>query len=126
MARRITAGLPTVWRPLHSHDGTGLEQQPELGHLFALEALGQGCGRMHLDNSLVARQPLDEIDQRDIVDHRVGVGHHDDRGDPALGRSPACRGDGFAVLGAWFADMHAGIDQARHGDQSATVFDFAA
>ena len=67
---------------------------------------------------LVAGAAGDEIDQRDVVDHRIGVGHHDDRGDAAGRRRLAGRGDGLAVLGAGLADEDAHVDQAGRDDRA--------
>ena len=64
-------------------DSPGLAQQADFGHPLALAAARQRRHRVHADNGRVAGAPRNEIDQRRIVDHRIGVRHGDDGGDAA-------------------------------------------
>ena len=57
--------------------------------------------------------------QRDIVDHRVGVGHAGEGGDAADRRRMTARGDGLLMLVARLAQMHVHVDQA--GAEHATA-----
>ena len=75
---------------------------------------------------LVAGAPGDEIDQRDVVDHRIGVGHGDDGGDAAGRRGLAGRGERLAMLAARLADEDAHVDQARRHDRAPAVDDLGA
>ena len=76
---------------------------------------------MDVDDCRVARGPAHEIDQRDVVDHRIGFRHHDESRDPAGCRGAACRGKRLAVFAAGFADMHARIDEAGEDVQPARI-----
>ena len=122
----MTAASVTERRPSVKPTAPASLQQPELGHLAAGEALGEGRHRIDAHLGLVAGAAGDEIDQRDVVDHRVGVGHGDDRGDAAGGRRLAGRGEGLAVLGAGFADEDAHVDEAGRDDRAAAVDDLGA
>ena len=96
-------------------DGAGLAQQAELGHLLAGQAAGHGGCRMDVDGRRLAGGAQHELDQRHVVDGRLGVGHHDDGGDAARRGGLARRGDRLAVLGARLADEDAAVDEARAG-----------
>ena len=71
---------------------------------------------------VVARASQDEVDDRGIVDRRIGVGTHDKRGHAARGGGGAGAGDGLAVLGPWLANESAHVDEARRNDV-ALAFD---
>ena len=102
-------------------DRAGGLEQADLGHLLALEALGQRRHRMHMHDAGVAGAALDEVDDGRIVDGGRGVGLADDGGDAAGGRGLARRGDALAVLGAGLADEGAHVDQAGRDDVAAAV-----
>ena len=107
-------------------DRAGILQQTELGHLAAEEPLGQGRRRIDAHLRLVAGAPGDEIDQRDVVDHRVGVRHGDDGRDPAGCRRLSGRGEGLAMLGAGLADEDAHVDEAGRHDRALAVDDLGS
>jgi hypothetical protein len=90
----------------------GLAQEADLGHLLAGEAFGERRHRMDVDDGRVARAPLDEIDQRDVVDRRLGVGHDDDGGDATGGGGAAAGRQRLAMLLARLAGEHLHVDQA--------------
>ena len=94
-------------------DGARLLQQAELRQLLAGEPARHRGHRMHAHDRRVARAAEDEVDQRRIVDHRVGVGHGDDRGDAAGRRGAARRLQRLAMLAARLADEDAHVDEAR-------------
>ena len=102
-------------------DRAGILEEAELGHLAAAQPLGQRGGGIDAHLGLVAGASGDEIDQRDVVDDRVGVGHGDDGGDAAGGRRLSGGSEGLAVLGAGLADEDAHVDQARRDDGAAAV-----
>ena len=64
-----------------------------------LRPLRHGRHGVDVDDGVVAGAALDEIDQRHLVDHRIGVGHDDDGGDAAGGGGVARRLQRLAVLG---------------------------
>ena len=65
-----------------------------------------------MHDSIVAPAPLDEIDERHLVNDGLGIGHHDDCGHSA-GCSGVTRGlEAFAVLLTGFAGEHLGVYQA--------------
>ena len=86
---RIDEGAPHHLRVDHAlravaeRDRAGRLEQADLGHLFAVAALGQRRHRMDMDDRGVARAAHDEIDDRRVVDRRIGVGLADDGGDAA-------------------------------------------
>ena len=88
----------------------GIGQKADLGHLPALQSLGQGRSRQDAHNRGIARPPHHEINHRRIVDRRVGVRHaHDGR--HAAGRgSTARRRQRLTVFGTGFADKGAHVD----------------
>ena len=102
-------------------DGAGPLEQADLGHLLALEPLGQRRHRLHMHDAGVARAPLHEIDHGRIVDGRRGVGLADDGGDAAGGGGLACGADGFAMFGAGLAHEGAHVDQPGGDNLAATV-----
>ena len=91
-------------------DRAGGLEQADLGHLLALQALGQRRHRMHAHDRGVAGAALHEVDHGRVVDRRVGVGLADDGGDAARRRRMACRGERLAVLGPRLADEGAHVD----------------
>ena len=101
-------------------------KQADLGHLLALEALGHGRHGVDVDDGVVARAALDEVDEGDLVDDGIGVRHHDHGGDAAGGRGVAGGLQGFAVLGAGFAGEHLRVDEAGAEHVALAVDDFGA
>ena len=87
------------------------------------QALGHGRHGVDIDERGVARAPEDEIDQRHVVDHRIGVGHADDGGDAAGGGGAARRGKRLAMLVAGLAGEHHHVDQAGSEHAAAAVDD---
>ena len=81
---RVGEGVPHHLRALQraatlgEGDRAGFLQQAELGELLAGEPARHRCHRVDADDGRVARAAEDEIDQRRIVDHRIGVGHRHD------------------------------------------------
>jgi len=65
-----------------------------------------------MDEANVARPAQDEVDHRRIVDGRVGVGLHDDRGDAAGRRGARRRGQGLLGLRTGLAGLDPQVDQA--------------
>ena len=87
-----------------------------------LRPFGHRGHRVDVNEGVVAGATLDEIDERDLIDHRIGVGHHDD-GRDAAGRScVACGLQCFAVLEAGFAGKDLRVDQAG-GENVALAVD---
>ena len=119
-------GIGDGVRPVGEGDRAGGLEQADLGHLLALEALGEGRHRMHAHDRGVAGAAQHEVDDRGIVDRRIGVGLADDRGDAAGGRRLARGGEGLAILGAGLADEGAHVDQAGRDDLALAVDDFGA
>ena len=97
-------------------DRPGFEQQAELGDLLAFQPLGQGGAGEHVDDSLVAGAALDEIDDRGIVDHRIGVRAADHRGDAAGGGSLRAGAERLAEFGAGLTEEGAQVDKAGRQD----------
>ena len=86
--------------------------------------LGQRRHRQHAHLGGGGGAAQDEIHQRRLVDHRIGVGHHDDGGDAARRRGRAGRFQGFAMFGARLAGKDAAVDQAGRQHQPAAVDHF--
>ena len=70
-------------------DGAGLLEQADLGHLLPRAPLVSAASGTDMHDGGVARAAQHEIDDRRIVDHRIGVGHRNDRGDAARRRGLA-------------------------------------
>ena len=86
--------------------------QADLGHLCPVEAKRQASGGVHLYFGDAVGAALDEVDQSDRVDHRVGVRHHDEGGD-AAGRCCVARClERLFVLRARLAGLDPQVDQA--------------
>ena len=111
---------------LREGDGAGLLQQAELGKLLAREAARHRRHRMDAHDRRVAGAAEHEIDQRRIVDHRIGVGHGDDGGDAAGGGGAARRLQRLAVLAARLADEDAHVDEAGQHGGAAAIDDLGA
>ena len=107
-------------------DGAGLLEAADLGHQLAAEALGDRRHGRHAHRSRVARPAHDEIDDRRVIDHRLGVGHDDHGGDAARRRRFRRAGQRLAVFGAGFAGEHPHVDEARHQRQPGAVDDGCA
>ena len=106
-------------RAVGEGDRARLGEQTDLGDLASLEALGQRRGRKDADLGVVARAAQDEVDDRRIVDRRIGVGAHDEARHAAGGGGGAGAGDRLAMLGARLADEGAHVDEARRDDVAA-------
>ena len=104
-------------------DRAGIVQQADLGHLLAHQPLGHRRHGVDVDQGGVARAPQDEIDQRHVVDHGLGVGHADDGGDAAGGRGLARGRQRLAVLMAGLAGRDHHVDQAGGEKTSAAIDD---
>ena len=109
--------------PLAKAMAPGLAEQTDLGHLLAEEALGHGGHGVHMDERGIAGAPQDEIDQRDVVDHGIGIGHADDGGDAAGGGGTARRGQRLAVLVAGLAGKDHHVDEAGREHVAAAIDD---
>ena len=75
------------------------------------QPLGRGGVGVDLGEPDLARPAGQELDDRDVVDRRVGVRQRDHRRDPAGRRGLAAALDRFHVLGAGLAQLHAHIDE---------------
>ena len=75
---------------------------------------------------VIARAALDEINECDLIDHRVGIGHHHDGRDPARGRSKACGFERFTVFSARLPREHLAINESRRQDMALAINDFGA
>ena len=98
-------------------------QQADLRDLVAEEPLGQRGRGENADLCVVARASQDEVDDRRIVDGRVGVRAHHEGGHAARRGGRAGAGDGLTMLGARLADEAAHVDQARRDDVARAVDD---
>ena len=87
-------------------------EQAHLGQLAAFEAFGRRGIGVDLGELRLARPPGQELDHRDVIDGRLGVGQRHHRRDAAGGRRPTAALDRFHVLGAGLAQLHAHIDEA--------------
>ena len=105
-------------------DGAGFAEQANLGHALALERVGEGGHRRDADLCSGGSAALDEIHQRGLIDHRIGVGHGDDGGDAARRCRFAGGSKRLAMLAAGFARKDAHVDQARREDETFAVDHF--
>jgi hypothetical protein len=105
-------------------DGARLAEQPDLGHLLAEQALGRGGHGVHVDERRVAGASQDEIDERDIVDDGIGIGHAGDRGDAARRRGAARCRERLAMLVSGFAGRDHHVDEARRKDETRAIDTF--
>ena len=103
--------------------GTGLLEEADLRHLLSGEPLGERRARQDAQGRSGARPPQDEIHDRRIIDHGIGIRTADQGGDPARGRGSARRGERLAMFGARLADEGLKINEARSQHESATVDD---
>jgi hypothetical protein len=74
----------------------------------------------------VARAPQHEVDDRRIVDHRIGVRLAHDGGDAAGGGRLARRREGLAIFRAGLADEGAHVDQAGRDQPAVAIDDLGA
>jgi hypothetical protein len=74
---------------------------------------------VQLGEPRLARPPGEELDDRDIVDRRLGVGQRHHRRDAARRRGMAGALDRFQMLGAGLAQLHPHIDEPRRQAQPA-------
>ena len=101
---------------------SGFLQQSELGYELPLETLGDGRHRRHPYDRRIAGAPQNEIDDCRVVDHRLGVGHHDHRRDAAGGRCLRSRGKCLAMLVARLPGENAHVDEAGHQHGARAVY----
>ena len=109
IGQRIAHDLGVAQRAaaLREGNGAGVFQKAEFGKRLAGQILGQRSHRVDADMGGIAGPAQDEVDQRRIVDHRIGIGHRYHRRHAAGRRRQACRLKRFAVFSARFADSAA-------------------
>ena len=78
---------------------------------------------MNPDPGVVASASQNEVDDRGIVDRRIGVGTHDKRGHAACGCGGAGAGDGLAMLCPGLANKSPHVDEAWRNDVTLAVDD---
>jgi hypothetical protein len=111
-------------RPIGEEHRAGFHQQAELGHLSAMKALGQRRRGPHIDDSLVARPPLDEVDDRRVVHHGSVSGRHTSVvTPPAAAASDAVRKVSRCSAPGSPAKAHQ-VDQTGGKDEAAAIVDF--
>ena len=98
-----------------------LAKQPELRDLAPLAPLGQRGHRRYAHAAGVAGAAQDEIHDGRVVDGGGGGRRRENRGDAAGRRRQRRRRDGFAVLGAGFANEGQHVDEARRDDIAAAI-----
>ena len=109
--------------PVGKADRAVRRQQPDLGQLAPLQPLGRGGIGVDLGELHLARAPRQELDDRDVVDRRLGIRQRHHRRDPAGRRRLAAALDQLHVLGAGLAQLHAHIDEARREAQPGEIDD---
>ena len=98
-------------------------EQAELGELAALQPLGRGGIGADAGEADIARAPGDELDQRHVVDHRLGVGQRHHGGDAAGHRRGRAGLHRFLVLGAGLAQLDPHVDEARREAGAGAIDD---
>ncbi len=81
---------------------------------------------VNVDDGVVAGAALDEVDERHLIDDRLGVGHDDDGRDAAGGGGVARGLQRFAMLVAGFAGEDLRVDQAGGEDMAVAIDDRGA
>ena len=109
--RRITSALATAFTPSVKPSAPFAASRPISVSSLAGEPLGRRGIGVDLGELDLARPPGEELDDRDVVDRRLGVGQRDHRRDPAGRGGPAAALDRFHVLGAGLAQLHAHVDE---------------
>lgn len=115
------AGIGYRPHPVGERHGARLGEQAELGHLPPGDTLGEGRHRVYPDPGGIPRQAGHVFDQRDVVDHRIGIRHGQHGGDAAGDGGLAGAREGFAMLGTGLTDEDPGIDQAGRQDPPAAI-----
>ena len=90
------------------------------------QALGRRGVGVDLGEPDLARAAGEELDDRDIVDRRLGIGQRDHRRDAAGRGGLAAALDRFHVLGAGLAQLHAHVDQPGRQAQPAAASTISA
>ncbi len=98
-------------------------KQADLGDLGAFQAFGQRRRRQHPNAARVAGAAQQKIDDRRIVDRRIGVGRATIVVTPPAAAAAVARRDRLAMLGTGLADESAKIDEARRDDIAAAIDD---
>ena len=100
-----------------------LLQQADLGDFRALEARRQGRRRQHPHAAGIARAAQQKIDNRRLVDRRIGIGAGKDCRDAACRRRQGRGRDRLAVFGAGLADEGPHVDEAGRDAIAAAIDD---
>ena len=116
-------GIANGPRAIAESDGARLLQQADLGDFRALEARRQGRRRKHPHAAGIARAAQEKIDDRRLVDRRIGIGPGKDRRDAACRRRQSRGRDRLAVLGTRLADEGPHVDEARRHAIAAAIDD---
>ena len=98
-------------------------EEAHFGQFAALQPLCRGGVGVQFGEPRLARAPRDELDDRHVIDRRLGVGQRHHRRDAARRGGMARALDRFHVLGAGFTQLHAHIDETRCETQPASVDD---
>ncbi len=93
-------------------DRPGGHHLAELGELLALLSHRDAADGVHAREPRRLAARLDEPDGALVVNHRIGVGHGADAGEPAGHGRGRAGGDRFALLLARLAQVHMHVNQA--------------
>ena len=103
--------------------GAGALQEADLGQFLTLEAFGQRRDDVHMDDGPLARAALHVVDQRYLIDDRLGIRHAHDGRDAARCRGKARGLEGFAMLLAGIARIDLRVDEPGAENVSVAVDD---
>ena len=96
-------------------------EQAVLGQFLAGQFLGGGGVGVDVDQSYGGGAALNKLQQRDVINHRIGIGQASQCGD-AAGDGRAAQGfQRLHVFVARFARIDAHIDQPRHQGVAAAI-----
>ena len=116
---RVRDAVPVVGE--HPHPGPRAGHEAQLGQLLAGQRLGDRADRLDVDEVGGPAEVVDVVRGLGGVGDGRGVGHGQDRGEPAGRRRLGSGGDGLGVLAARFAQVDVQVDQAGQRDQAVGV-----
>lgn len=106
-------------------DDSGPFHGREIRELLPFHTARQCSHRCHEDASRLGRcrSVEDEIDQRRVIERRIGVGHAADGRISGRGRGLGTGGDGLPVGLPGLAKMDMGVDEARRDPHPGAIVD---
>ena len=99
----------------------GFQQQAHFGEMLAVQRLSQGGHGINIGDRGIPGPTTDEVNQRNIVNDWIRIGHDDEAGDTTGRCRFAGGGERFFMLGTRLTGEHSHVNETRTQNVSAAI-----